>query len=63
MKGDSNEAKTKPGETWIRIITQGQEVTIDCDEKTLADMGFKDNQVKQSLYSTLYKKINIFGLY
>lgn len=45
MKGDSAESKTKPGETWIRIITQGQEVTIDCDEKTLAEMGFKDNQI------------------
>ncbi|CAG9834377.1 unnamed protein product [Diabrotica balteata] len=45
MKGDSQENRTKSGETWIRIITQGQEVTIDCDEKTLAEMGFKDNQI------------------
>ncbi|KAK4884213.1 hypothetical protein RN001_000484 [Aquatica leii] len=29
----------------VRIITQGQELTTDCDEKTLADMGFKDNQM------------------
>lgn len=43
---DGNENKTKSGDTWIRIITQGQELTIDCDEKTLAEMGFKDNQVK-----------------
>ncbi|KAK9875297.1 hypothetical protein WA026_007695 [Henosepilachna vigintioctopunctata] len=35
----------KSGETWIRIITQGQELTIDCDEKTLGEMGFKDNQM------------------
>ncbi|KAK5649017.1 hypothetical protein RI129_003909 [Pyrocoelia pectoralis] len=29
----------------VRIITQGQELTTDCDEKTLAEMGFKDNQM------------------
>lgn len=29
----------------IRIITQGQELTTEFDEKTLADMGFKDNQM------------------
>lgn len=29
----------------IRMITQGQELTIDCDEKTLQDVGFKDNQM------------------
>ncbi|XP_060516947.1 ubiquitin carboxyl-terminal hydrolase 34 isoform X2 [Cylas formicarius] len=37
-------AKKSP-DTWIRIITQGQELTIDCDEKTLQEMGFKDNQM------------------
>lgn len=42
---DNSESKTKSGDTWIRIITQGQELTIDCDEKTLGEMGFKDNQV------------------
>ena len=30
----------------IRIITQGQELTTDCDEKTLGEMGLKDNQVR-----------------
>lgn len=29
----------------IRMITQGQELTIDCDEKTLQDVAFKDNQM------------------
>lgn len=29
----------------LRIITQGQELTTEYDEKTLTDMGFKDNQV------------------
>lgn len=29
----------------IRIITQGQELTTECDEKTLGEMGLKDNQV------------------
>ncbi|XP_050671951.1 ubiquitin carboxyl-terminal hydrolase puf [Leptidea sinapis] len=29
----------------LRMITQGQELTIDYDERTLFDMGFKDNQL------------------
>lgn len=29
----------------LRMITQGQELTIDYDERSLYDMGFKDNQV------------------
>ncbi|RVE55279.1 hypothetical protein evm_000177 [Chilo suppressalis] len=29
----------------LRMITQGQELTIDYDERTLYDMGFKDNQL------------------
>lgn len=41
-----NNPTVRSGETWIRIITQGQELTIDCDEKTLGEMAFKDNQVK-----------------
>ncbi|XP_050316350.1 ubiquitin carboxyl-terminal hydrolase 34 isoform X2 [Anthonomus grandis grandis] len=36
---------SKKPDTWIRIITQGQELSIDCDEKTLQEMGFKDNQI------------------
>lgn len=34
-------------ETPIRIITTGQELTTDSDEKTLGEAGFKDNQVRQ----------------
>ncbi|CAH1163705.1 unnamed protein product [Phaedon cochleariae] len=46
MKTETNEnTKTKAGDTWIRIITQGQELSIENDEKTLAEMGFKDNQM------------------
>lgn len=29
----------------LRIITQGQEITSDYDERSLVDVGFKDNQV------------------
>jgi ubiquitin carboxyl-terminal hydrolase 34 len=29
----------------LRIITQGQEITSEYDERSLADVGFKDNQV------------------
>lgn len=29
----------------LRMITQGQELTADLDEKPLADLGFKDLQV------------------
>lgn len=29
----------------LRIITQGQELTSDYDERSLGDAGFKDNQV------------------
>ncbi|KAM8704007.1 hypothetical protein ACLKA7_008606 [Drosophila subpalustris] len=29
----------------LRIITQGQELTSDYDERTLGDAGFKDNQI------------------
>lgn len=29
----------------LRIITQGQEITSDYDERTIADVGFKDNQM------------------
>lgn len=29
----------------IRMITQGQELTTECDEKTLQEIGFKDQQV------------------
>lgn len=29
----------------LRIITQGQELSSEYDERTLLDVGFKDNQV------------------
>lgn len=48
MKNQDSESgghSNKLNDTWIRLITQGQELTIDCDEKTLAEMGFKDNQM------------------
>ncbi|XP_066257421.1 ubiquitin carboxyl-terminal hydrolase puf [Euwallacea similis] len=41
----SNSNSGKKTDTWIRIITQGQELSIDCDEKSLQEMGFKDNQI------------------
>lgn len=39
----------------LRMITQGQELLIDYDEKTLAEMGFKDMQVL--LITKLFVKI------
>ena len=33
------------GDGPIRMITQGQELTVDMDEKTLGEMQFKDLQV------------------
>lgn len=35
------------GDGPIRMITQGQELTVDMDEKTLGEMQFKDMQVRQ----------------
>lgn len=43
-------AKPTDNEGPLRIITQGQELTTEFDEKTLGELGFKDNQVN---YSTL----------
>ena len=36
------------GDGPIRMITLGQELTADLDEKTLAEMQFKDLQVRES---------------
>lgn len=33
----------------MRMITVGQELSVDIDEKTLAEVGFKDGQVRISL--------------
>lgn len=41
----------------LRMITQGQELTIDYDERTLYDMGFKDNQVSAT-FCNIYTNIN-----
>lgn len=41
----------------LRMITQGQELLIDYDEKTLSEMGFKDTQV------STYSLIVICGTY
>lgn len=37
----------------IRMITQGQELTFDFDEKSLYEMGFKDNQVNEKFSNHL----------
>lgn len=34
------------GDGPIRMITLGQELTVDMDEKSLGELQFKDNQVK-----------------
>ena len=38
------------GEGPIRMITLGQELTVEMDEKTLSEVAFKDNQVSLILY-------------
>lgn len=37
------------GDGPIRMITLGQELTVDMDEKSLGELQFKDNQVKLQL--------------
>ena len=37
------------GDGPIRMITLGQELTVDVDEKTLAEMQFKELQVRPQL--------------
>ncbi|XP_017767834.1 PREDICTED: ubiquitin carboxyl-terminal hydrolase 34 [Nicrophorus vespilloides] len=44
-RSESENAANSLSDNPIRIITQGQELTTDCDEKTLAEMGFKENQM------------------
>jgi len=39
------------GDGPIRMITLGQELTVDMDEKTLAEMQFKELQVRCSFCS------------
>ncbi|KAF7284487.1 hypothetical protein GWI33_022078 [Rhynchophorus ferrugineus] len=45
LDSPSTSHSNKKPDTWIRIITQGQELSIECDEKTLQEIGFKDNQI------------------
>uniref|UniRef100_A0AAG5CQR3 ubiquitinyl hydrolase 1 n=1 Tax=Anopheles atroparvus TaxID=41427 RepID=A0AAG5CQR3_ANOAO len=57
LGGNGGSEATAPGETPapvlglllndgpLRIITQGQEITSEYDERSLADVGFKDNQM------------------
>lgn len=37
------------GDGPIRMITLGQELTVDMDEKSLGELQFKDNQVKLTI--------------
>lgn len=54
LKSAESESSSSAGvsnqDTPIRIITTGQEVTTDSDEKTLAEAGFKDNQVRFPIF-------------
>lgn len=51
LQGTSNSGVSAPvlglllSEGPLRIITQGQELTSEYDERSLGDAGFKDNQV------------------
>lgn len=51
MQGTSSSGVSAPvlglllSEGPLRIITQGQELSSEYDERTLGDAGFKDNQV------------------
>lgn len=65
LKNSESESSSGPSttlhETPIRIITGGQEVTTDCDEKTLAEAGFKDNQVRKSERETILSLYHLFA--
>ena len=50
------------GDGPVRIITHGQELDVDVDEKTLNEVGIKDNQVKDSQCSLLYTSLFFCGL-
>lgn len=38
----------------IRMISQGQELTCDLDEKTLSELGIKDHQVSMKSFSQVF---------
>lgn len=42
---DDDKEHDRPFEGTLRLISQGQELTHDLDEKTLSEVGFKDNQL------------------
>lgn len=64
LQGTSNSGVSAPvlglllSEGPLRIITQGQELTSEYDERSLGDAGFKDNQVdikdRQKLFLYLF---------
>ena len=53
--GDGLGAATEPAQ--LRIISQGTELTPDCDDKLLTDVGFKDMQVGRAGYEV---RVGIF---
>lgn len=44
----------------LRIITQGQELSSEYDERTLLDVGFKDNQVMVLLVDWMTHLVTVF---
>lgn len=48
----------------IRMISQGQELICDLDEKTLSELGIKDHQVCFDIYLFLVQVlINLYSFY
>lgn len=60
MQGTSSSGVSAPvlglllSEGPLRIITQGQELSSEYDERTLGDAGFKDNQVIRRHFQSKY---------
>lgn len=51
------------GDGPIRMITLGQELTVDMDEKSLGELQFKDNQVKLHSYLSLFYMYSIILIF
>lgn len=51
------------GDGPIRMITLGQELTVDMDEKSLGELQFKDNQVKLQSYLSLFYMYSIILIF
>lgn len=51
------------GDGPIRMITLGQELTVDMDEKSLGELQFKDNQVKLQYYLSLFYMYSIILIF